>query len=327
MVANALARWLLEPEPPGLGLDIRQSEISLVRASERRSGAELDVCVTSPLPTGCLKFEMLEPNIQDLQTLSQVVESILVKSGSAASRKIALTLPDHLSRVSIVELPEAPGSHDETIEMLKFRLKKSLPFDSAQARIAFERVRGSEPTFLTGVMHEAVVSQYEEFLNALGFHVGLILPASLSLLRVVQPLAAEQLAPGADYFFVNVEREYFTVNLVRDGGTLVLSRTLGLRASDGPPVIYTQDDLIQEIIPTAIYYREKLKGTALERVYYRSLRPDMTELRHALEDQFQAPSEPMDLMSAVGVAKDLNLDPELADSVGAAAGAALGRVA
>ena len=325
---SSLMRWLLEPEPPGLGLDLRTNEFSLARLSAKRRKAELDLCVTSPLPPGCLQFNMLEPNITDGDTFAQVIESVLLRSGAAGSKRIALTLPDYLARVSVVELAEAPRSSAETVDVLKFRLKKkTLPFDVDQARLAYQPLAGATPRYLTGVMHEAVVSQYEDFFTDLGFHVGLVVPASVSLLRILNPLAEQNLSPGADYFFVNVEHEYFTVSLVRERGVPVLIRTLGLRTSDGPPVAYSEEDLLQDVIPTAIYYREKLQGTSLERVYYRSLRPDLVHLREILEEQFEAPSEPLNLVGAVGIASDLQMDVTLADSVGAAAGAAFGRVA
>lgn len=325
--SSAVVRWLVEPEAPGLGLDLRSGELSLARLAEKRSGAELDLCVTSPLPPGCLHFSMLEPNIRDGDTLTQVIESLLLRTGAANSKRIALTVPDYLARISVVELAETPRSSAETLDVLKFRLKKTLPFDTELARVAYERLPGPTPRFLTGVMHESVVSQYEDFFTDMGFHVGLVIPASVSLLGVLRPLAEANLAPGADYFFVNVEREYFTVSLVRERRMPMLIRTLGLRTPDGPQVAYGEDDLIQDIIPTAIYYREKLRGASLERVYYRSLRPDLIQLRDILEEQFEVPSEPLNLMSAVGIAKDLQMDAELADSVGAAAGAAFGRVA
>ncbi len=327
MARSSLMRWLLEPEPPGLGLDLRTDELSIARLAYKRGKPELDLGATSPLPPGCLHFDMIEPNIRDGDTFAQVIESILLRSGAAGAKRLALTLPDHLARVSVVELAEAPRSSAETVELLKFRLKKSLPFDVDQTRLAYEPLPGASPTYLTGVMHEAVVSQYEDFFTDLGFHVGLVVPASVSLLRLLSPLARKNLSPGADYFFVNVEREYFTVSLVRERGVPVLVRTLGLRTPDGPPVAYGEEDLLQDVIPTAIYYREKLQGTSLERVYYRSLRPDLIHLREILEEQFEVPSEPLNLMGAVSFASDLQMDATLADSVGAAAGAAFGRVA
>ena len=322
--------WLLDPEPPGLGLDLRSKEMSLVRLAAKRGKPEIDLSVTSPLPEGCLSYRMLEPNILDRPALAQTIENVLLRSGAAGSKRLALTLPDYLSRISVVELSEAPRSTAETVDLLKFSLRKSLPFDVDDARLAFERLpktASGQPAYLTGAMQESVVSQYEDFLTEMGFHVGLVLPASVSLLHVLGPHAERNLAPGADYFFVNVEREYFSITLVRDRGVPVLTRTLGLRATNGPSVLYSEEDFLEEIIPTAIYYREKLHGGALERVYYRSLRPDLAHVREILEEQFEAPSEPFNLLSVVGTAPDLKIDAALADSVGAAAGAALGRAA
>lgn len=322
-------RWLLDPEPPGLGLDLRTGELSLARLSAKRGKPELDLCVTAPLPPNCLAFSLIEPNILDPKALRQSIDNVMRSAGANGAKRIALTLPDYVARISVVELAEAPRSTSETIDMLKFRLKKSVGFDTDQARLAFERIPGTKPAYLTGVMHESVVGQYEDFLAELGFEVGLVIPASVSLLQILAPAASSNLAPGADYFFVNVEREYFSVSLVRDREVPVLTRTLGLRSSngDGPPVIYNEDDLLREIIPTAIYYREKLKGSSLERIYYRSLRPDLIHLRELLEEQFEAPTEPLNLRSALGIAENLEMDAALADSVSAAAGAALGSAA
>jgi hypothetical protein len=240
---------------------------------------------------------------------------------------MALSIPDHLARIAVMELPNPPRSSAELVEFLKFRMKKSLPFDVERARVAFERLPGEVPTFLTGVMHEAVISQYEEAFTRLGYQVGLVLPASVSLLQLLRPLARRELAPGDDYFFVNAERAYFSVSLVRDRDVPVLIRTLGLSADDGVPRIYGEEDFLQEIIPTAIYYREKLEGRALARVYYRSLRPDFLHIRDILESQFEAPSEPFHLGKAIAVGREVALAAEAADAIAAAAGAARGKAA
>jgi len=327
MNRNRLLRWLVDPEPPGLGIDLRSDEMSLVRLSDKRKPLEIDLSFVAPLAPGLLHFQMLEPNILDEEGFSKAVESALLRAGLGGRKRIALSIPDHLARIAVMELPDPPRSSAELVEFLKFRMKKSLPFDVERARVAFERLPGEAPTFLTGVMHEAVVSQYEDVFTRLGFHVGLVLPASVSLLQLLRPLARRELAPGADYFFVNAERDYFSVSLVRDRDLPALTRTLGLRAQDGVERIYGEEDLLQEIIPTAIYYREKLSGQSLARVYYRSLRPDLVHLREILEEQFEAPSEPFNLAKAIPVARDVGLDAEAADAAAAAAGAARGKAA
>jgi len=327
MNKNRLLSWLVDPEPPGLGIDLRSDEISLVRLSDKRRPLEIDLSFVSPLAPGLLHFHMLEPNILDEEGFAKAVENVLLRAGLGGRKRAALSIPDHLARIAVMELPDPPRSSAELVEFLKFRMKKSLPFDVERARVAFERLPGEVPTFLTGVMHEAVVSQYEAVFTRLGFHVGLVLPASVSLLQLLRPLARRELAPGSDYFFVNAEREYFSVSLVRDRDVPGLTRTLGLSAEDGVQRIYGEEELLQELIPTAIYYREKLEGQSLARVYYRSLRPDLVHLREILEEQFEAPSEPFNLAKAIPVARNVGLDAEAADAVAAAAGAARGKAA
>jgi type IV pilus assembly protein PilM len=327
MNRSRILSWLVDPEPPGLGIDLRSDAISLVRLSEKRRPLEIDLSFVAPLAPGLLHFHMFEPNILDEEGFARTLESALLRAGLGGRKRVAISIPDHLARIALMELPDPPRSTAELVEFLKFRMKKSIPFDVERARVAFERLPGEVPRFLTGVMHEAVVSQYEDVFTRLGFHVGLVIPASVSLLQLLRPVARRELLPGDDYFFVNAEREYFSVSLVRDRGVPVLTRTLGLSAEDGVARIYSEEDLLQELIPTAIYYREKLEGRSLARVYYRSLRPDLVHLREILEEQFEAPSEPFNLPKAIPVARDVGLDADAANAVAAAAGAARGKAA
>ncbi len=326
MSKNRILRWLVDPEPPGLGIDVRSGEISLARLSEKRRPPEIDLSFVLPLAPGLVQFRMLEPNVIDEEGFSKALEGALLRAGLGGRKRVALSIPDPLARIAVMELPEPPRSSAELVELLKFRMKKSLPFDVERARVAFERLSGEVPTFLTGVMHETVVSQYEEIFTRLGMHVGLVLPASVSLLQLLRPVARRELVPGADYFFVNAEREYFSVSLVRNRKPALI-RTLGLSDEDGVARSYGEEDLLREIIPTAIYYREKLAGETLARVYYRSLRPDLVRLREILEEQFEAPSEPFNLAKAIPLSRELGLDAEAADKVAAAAGAARGKAA
>lgn len=324
MARSAMAKWLLDPELPGLGVDLRASEVALAHITERRGGIELDTCVSAPIDPGLLRFSLVEPNIQDPPALAKAIQNVLLRAGAGASKRVALTLPDYVARLTIMEIPNPPVSTAELRELFRFRMKKSLPFDLDRARLTFERLSGKPGRFLVGVMHEAVVSQYEEIFSALGFELGLIVPSTLSLLSLIDPIARKDLAPGADYFFLNAEPDYFSLSLVRNREDLSLIRTLGLRA-DSSPGNYGEDELLKEIIPTTLFYREKLEGQSLERVYYRSLRPDLPGLRELLEEEFQTASEPFNLLRVVPAASSLSLDAALADAAGAATGAAVGR--
>ncbi len=181
-------RWLIKPPAAGLGIEFRNEQLVLARFAEKRGRKELDLCLKAPVPPDVLEFSMMEPNIKDPEGLSAFLKQLLEQAG-VRRRRIAVTLPDTLARVSVTELPEAPRSKKEVTDLLRFRLKKSLPFGTEQARISFASVPSKTPSYLNGVMHEDVVSQYEELLSGLGFHVGVVETSSLSLLNLWQTVA------------------------------------------------------------------------------------------------------------------------------------------
>ena len=329
---SQVKHWLLDPEPPGVGVEFRPGEIVIARFDEGGRG-EMDLCLRAPIPPGVVDFSMLRPNLIEPEALAAFIQKLFDEAGVKGGR-IGLTLPDVLARISVVELPGAPRSSAEAKELLRFRVKKSLPFDADEARLSYQAVPGS-PSFLTGIMHEEVPAQYERLFADLGFHVGVIETSSLSLLKLWEPVVAESLSPEQDYFFLNLEETYFTVSLVRSRSRLVLVRTVGHRS----PLLdtealdlrerpsYEAEDLLRELLPTFIYYQEKLGGSSLARVYYRSLRPDLGELAGVLEEQFDVAAEPFDLSRAVKVGSHLTVDEPMATLAGAASGVARGKAA
>jgi type IV pilus assembly protein PilM len=336
---NELKHWLFDPEPPGVGVEFRPEEVVIARFDEGGRG-EMDLCLRAPIPSGVIDFSMLRPNLLEPEALAAFLKKLFDEAGVKGGR-IGLTLPDMLARISVVELASAPRSRAEAIELLRFRLKKSLPFDAAEARLSYQVVSGvpamsvASPSFLTGIMHDEVATQYESLFADLGFHVGVIETSSLSLLKLWEPVVSSTLAPDQDYFFLNLEETYFTVSLVRNRSQLVLVRTVGHRsASPDSEALdfrerpsYEAEGLLRELLPTFIYYQEKLGGSSLARVYYRSLRPDLGELAGVLEEQFDVPAEPFDLSRAVTVGSQLKVDEPMATVVGAASGVARGKAA
>ena len=330
---SQLKRWLLEPEPPGVGVEFRPGEIIVARFGDNGRG-EMDLCLRAPLPPGVVDFSMLSPNLSETEALGNFLGKLFEEAGIRGNR-LGLTLPDILARISIQELPENPRSRVETEELLRFRLRKALPFEVSKARLAFQPVPGANPSFLTGVLHEEVVSQYETLFDGLGFHLGVIETSSLSLLKLWEGVVAESLTPEQDYLFLNLEETYFTLTLVRNRNQPVLMRTVGHRSPllDAEGLVspkapsYQIEGLLRELLSTLIYYKEKLGGDSLARVYYRSLRLDLGDLAELLEDQFEVPAEPFDLHRAVTVGSHLTVAEPLATAAGAASGVARGKAA
>ena len=77
-------------------------------------------------------------------------------------------LPDNLAKVSIVALHERPPTRQQLHELLRFKLRRSVPFRMEDAVVAWQQIpsEGSEISVLAAVMLRSVVEHYEAVLEA-----------------------------------------------------------------------------------------------------------------------------------------------------------------
>jgi hypothetical protein len=145
--------------------------------------------------------------------------------------------------------------------MIRFRLRKAVPFDIKDARLAISvpgPEAGSEGQVIAVAIAQGVLEGYEQALGALGLHVGLVELSGLAILSAI-----EAARPPGDRLIVNWDEGYVSLFLTR-AGQLVLARTLAGEAAG------SREDVVREAANTVLYYQEKLGGAGLESVIIRS---------------------------------------------------------
>ena len=111
---------------------------------------------------------------------------------------------------------------NETEEMIRFRLRRLVPFDAREARIsyAFSSLADGEERVVVAAMSRAVVEEYEDAAVSLGLDAGIVDLSGLALQG-----AASMAPPTGDWLLVNWEQGYVSFILSR-GSTPLLIRTL-----------------------------------------------------------------------------------------------------
>src|SRR5204863_9700820 len=94
----------------------------------------------------------------------------------------AVLLPDLSARVSMLSFDQLPVKSEEQLALVKFRLKKTVPFDVDDAVIAWN-VRGRE--VLVAVTPRVIVRQYEAIFERLGYLPGQVTVSTLAGLGLV----------------------------------------------------------------------------------------------------------------------------------------------
>jgi len=210
------------------------------------------------LPPEVLLPSLTQPNLADPARFRAACRSALERAGVLDGAPIALVLPDPVARVAIVPANELAGRASEVDELVRFRLRKSLPFDVREARLAHVRSpRAQDPVVVVAGLG-SVLDGYEEVCRSLSLEPGLVELSGLALCR-------SAFAPGlpGDRLLVNWDEGYATLILVRDGWPL-LARTLT------GPAVSSPTEVAREAAQTLVYARERLGSPGLEQVVVRA---------------------------------------------------------
>jgi hypothetical protein len=175
----------------------------------------------------------------------------------AGGGKVGLVLPDTVARVALIPVAEIKArGRAEVEELVRFRLRKVVPFDTREAEVACLFPPGAGTMAVAAAVSRPVLAEYEEACRSVGLHPGLVELSGLAL------LGAQPGGPG-DRLLVNWEEGYLTLILYREGWPLLV-RTLV-----GEPVA-SPEEVAREITNTAFYHRERLGGLGIDSATVRS---------------------------------------------------------
>lgn len=281
-------RRLLDDPPPEFLFEISEAGISWVRRD--RSG----VPAFHPLPPGVLNISPLHDNVMEPETLSREVRAIVPPAAGKKRRKAAVILPDYCSRLTVLDFDSFPKDPAEQSSLVRFRVKKSVPFDVDAAAVGFHvqprpGSNGKKLDVVVVVTALEIVARYEAPFRAAGLHPGLVMVSTLNALSMVPA------AQDAMYIVAKLAGRVLTVSVV-DGGTLRLVRCVEL-----PDI--TPAEIFAILIPTIAYMEDELQRHP-ERVLLSGFGEQDVATRAAWEGELGVPVDV--LRSRFGIAGQNN---------------------
>ena len=140
------------------------------------------------------------------------------------SREVTLVVPDASVRVLLLDFDELSTKPAEALSVVRFRLKKLLPFDADDAAVSYQVMATAKDSLqvLAVAMPRELLADYESVVREAGFEPGTILPSTLAALAGLPEGDAPMLV-------VNAGRDGVTTAIVK-AGILLLHRTVDLGA-------------------------------------------------------------------------------------------------
>lgn len=159
--------------------------------------------------------------------------------------EIAIVIPDETARITFVTAEKLPKTLQEQQTFIRWKLKKTVPFDVDTAQLAFRVVgTGSSGTeLLVALSPRDVIERYESWLDELDIHPGLVVPSTLAALNLMP-------APAEDTLFVKITADAVTTTVFQNRQVGFYRRVVGV-------------NLYESVYPTLLYYQDKMGGTAL----------------------------------------------------------------
>ena len=142
-------------------------------------------------------------------------------------RDVTLVVPDAAVRVLLLDFDALPAKAAEALPVVRFRLKKLLPFDADGAAVSYQVMATTRAGLqvLAVAMPREVQAEYESLVREAGFEPGAVLPSTLAALAGL----AEGETP---MLVVNAGLEAVTTAIVKSG-VLLLHRTVDLGGEAG----------------------------------------------------------------------------------------------
>lgn len=259
---------LLQDPPPEFAFEISADGIAM----SRTDGA--GAVQFAALPAGTLKPNPIAENVVDPVAYAAAVIR-LVTAGLRGKRGAALILPDNSIRVAILDFDNVPDKDEEKRALIRFRLRKTLPFDVDTSMVSYTMI--GPKRVLVAVAPNEIVAQYEAPFRALGLHPGLVTVSSLAMLELT-PLKTSAV-------IAKLSAGVLTVTALQPNGILLI-RSLDLDPHATDPL----DEISDDLYPTLAYIEDNT-GARPERLLIAGFGDESAAVATRLSVELELPVE------------------------------------
>jgi len=308
-----MSNLLLSYSPPSIAIEIASRRLTVVELS---AGAKPSVTAyaSEPLVPDAVMPALVGPNIPNPVAVGDALKRALDRAGLRSPRRAAIVVPDSVARVTMMSFEHLPAKAADVEQLIRWQLKKSMPFPIEEAQISYFVVKGSAPgqTVVATAARRDVLAQYEAVAAAAGIHAGVV---DLASFNVMNALLGAGATAAADTLVVCLASEATTLAILR-GQDLMFYRHRAALENEPLGALVHQ---------TAMYHEDRLGGTSFARVVLcgAALAGGAAQFQIGIADRLGITAEPVDVRSAAGLRDRISVTPEVLDALAAPVGVLL----
>ncbi len=241
----------LLPQPSGnrprLACEISPQGVVAARRDDA-AGAVVAAAARVALADGAVTPGLRPGNIADRVAVTAALRKTFDDLGlkpNARGSDVTVVVPDAAVRVLLLDFDSLPNKLSEALPIVRFRLKKMLPFDADEAMVSYQVMSTSKQVVrvLAVAIPRDVLAEYETAVREVGFEPGAVLPSTLACCAGMD----DNDGAAAATLLVNANPLGVTTAIVRSG-ILMLHRSVDLQAhaaatpANLPPALFEAGD-------------------------------------------------------------------------------------
>lgn len=260
-------KQLTSPKPK-VACEIGADRVIAARASA--SASSMEMYSSRRLPLGTLAPGLASPNVLQAESLRQAITGVL-STVAGNSKDVIVVIPDASARVLLLDFETLPDKPEEAAAIIRFRVKKSLPFDVEHAALSYHLGSGAGMLKVVAALSPiGVVQEYEAAVRDSGYAPGVVIPSTLAALGLVDA--------DRPTMVVKVDPNTASVAIV-DGNDLILLRTLDRSTNHD----MSAQELANQIHPSMVFY-EDTYSARIEQILLTGL-ANLENLNHSLQSE------------------------------------------
>ncbi len=259
--------------PPSLALEFTGAGVA---ACEWTPGAgQVGNFSSEAWPDGTLRPSPVRENMLRPDEVRRAAATVLDRATRRRGGNIALLLPDVAARVSVLTFEQFPGKAEDRLPLIRWRLKKTVPFEIDDAMLSYQRQGRSREgeEIAVAVSPGAIVRQYEAITQSLGFQPGFV---SLSSLAMLGLLSEADSAP-AGTMLLRAAAGLLTIVLLSPHKLRIFRSTELPAGADAAAL----DGVVRDAYSSAVYFQDNF-GEKISRIFLAGFGERTGELREAV---------------------------------------------
>jgi type IV pilus assembly protein PilM len=241
-----------------LGVEISQSGVAFALLGGSAASPRLERVSYRPFAPGVLRVSLREQNVLDpaafINSLKDAHNTLLYKG-----TRLSVTLPDTAGRIMLLDMEGRFKSRSEGLDMIRWKLKKNLPFDVADTHLDYQQLGirdNGDMALLVVLVSRMVISQYEDLITEAGYVPARIDFNTFNLYRTFErSLSSHDIAALVSFYDTTLSIMIFT-NGVPD--------FVRIKELSGTPAVDSR--VYMEINSSFLVYRERFPDRVIQHV-------------------------------------------------------------